>query len=286
MDNELKYTEEAEINRYLFYSDINEINFFVEDKNKEYEYETIFKRLFKGEYKIASIITANGKTGVKKAFLEFGEKSEDDTTQFNFYIVDGDFDLYIHKEEMVINDHFIYLKYYNIEDYFIDEKAVLNFAKGKMHLLDIRVREVINYDYWKRTIIEQGKKLFFTYCAVQKYFPHIVNVSRNEYLFINDKTGFEKEGGYQFYYDYISKIDTCIDVHIDEIRKTYEEYNDEDYFGLICGKFLLVSLFVYLRSKTKCKFTKDELRWSLLCNFNISKLNYIKERINRICLKS
>mgnify|MGYP000869244540 FL=1 len=39
MDDELRYTDEAELNRYLFYGDINEVNFFVEDKNKEYEYE-------------------------------------------------------------------------------------------------------------------------------------------------------------------------------------------------------------------------------------------------------
>ena len=65
MDDGLQFTEEGELNRYLFYSDLNEINFIVEDKDKEYEYETIFKRLFKGKYKIASIIAANGKPGVK-----------------------------------------------------------------------------------------------------------------------------------------------------------------------------------------------------------------------------
>ena len=46
MDDELRYTREAELNRYLFYKDINEINFFVEDKNKEFEYETILEKLF------------------------------------------------------------------------------------------------------------------------------------------------------------------------------------------------------------------------------------------------
>ena len=28
MDDELRYTDEAELNRYLFYGDINEVNFF------------------------------------------------------------------------------------------------------------------------------------------------------------------------------------------------------------------------------------------------------------------
>ena len=34
MDDGLQFTEEGELNRYLFYSDLNEINFIVEDKDK------------------------------------------------------------------------------------------------------------------------------------------------------------------------------------------------------------------------------------------------------------
>lgn len=282
MDEELKYTEEAEISRYLFYSDINEINFFVEDKDKEYEYETIFERLLEGKYKIVSIIAANGKNGVIKAFKEFGEKNIDNLEQHNFYIVDGDFDFYIHKNEMIENDHFIYLKHYNIENYFIDENAILNFAKGKMQVVDKKVQDIINYNYWRDTIIEQASWLFLTYCAVQKRLPHISNVARKEYLFIDDKTGFEKTNGYKSYYDNVKNIDSNIDIYIEEVKTIYEDINGNNYFDLICGKFLLVSLYVYLRGKTKCKFSKDELRWNLICNFNISKLNYIKESVDRI----
>lgn len=66
MNEGLHFTKEAEINRYLFYADLNDINIFVEDKDREYEYETIFSRMFEGKYKIASIIAAGGKKGGKK----------------------------------------------------------------------------------------------------------------------------------------------------------------------------------------------------------------------------
>lgn len=282
MDEELWYTEEAELNRYLFYSDLNEINFFVEDKNKEYEYETILNRLFKGKYKIASIITANGKIGVKQAFQEFGERSQGYSVKNNIYIVDGDFDQYIHREDMIENDHFIYLKSYNIENYFIDEKAVTKFAKGKLHILDKDVKLIINFAYWRNTIVEQAKRLFLLYCAVQNVLPGEVNVSRSEYLFIDDKTGFERQNGYKSYYDYIVTQKSDIDLDIERIRIDYEKINGTDYFGFICGKFLLISLYVYLRSKTKKNFTKDELRWALVCDFNVSGLNFIKERVDNI----
>ena len=43
----LKYTNEAVITEAILFADVNDINIFVEDTDKEYEYETIFKRMFK-----------------------------------------------------------------------------------------------------------------------------------------------------------------------------------------------------------------------------------------------
>lgn len=284
MDEGLEYSEQAELSRYLFYADLNEINIFVEDKNKEFEYESIFERLFAGEYKIASIIAANGKPGVKDAFFEFGERDENNLSHKNFYIVDGDFDRYIYSEQMINNEHFIYLDYYNIENYFIDEKAVLKFAKGKLHRLDKDVSDIILFSNWKEKIVNQAKRLFLLYCAVQKVMPSQENVARNEYLFINHKTGFEREGGYEDYYRLIASKQPDIDIHIEMIREVYENINGDDYFGLICGKFLLTSLFVYLEGKTHTKFSKDELKWWLINEFEVSNLNYIKEKVDTACM--
>lgn len=283
MNEGLHFTKEAEINRYLFYADLNDINIFVEDKDREYEYETIFSRMFEGKYKIASIIAVGGKREVKKAFEEFGEVDSGNHEKNNFYIVDGDFDRYIHQDEMINNKHFIYLKFYNIENYFIDEKAIIKFAKGKLHLLDSKVENIVRYKEWRSKIVSQAAKLFLLYCTVQKKLPAESNVARNEYLFIDDKTGFERPDAYSEYYQYIISLDPDITIEMQKIRNTYEYINGSDYFGLICGKFLMTSLFVYLRGKIKKNFTRDELRWNLLCDFDLASLDYIKEIVDFVC---
>ena len=43
--DDLLYSSEAKATEYLFFCDLNNINIFVEDEGKEFEYETIFKRL-------------------------------------------------------------------------------------------------------------------------------------------------------------------------------------------------------------------------------------------------
>ena len=50
--DDLRYSSEAVETEYLFFCDLNDINIFVEDEGKEFEYETIFKRLLGKKYKI------------------------------------------------------------------------------------------------------------------------------------------------------------------------------------------------------------------------------------------
>lgn len=283
MADDLSFSAEAELNRYLFFSDFNDINFFVEDKDKEYEYETLFSRLFGGKYQIAAIFAVGGKPGVRRAYEEFGEFYENDVKKKNVYIVDGDFDRYVHCEEMIENLHFIYLKYYNIENYFIDKGAVLKFAKGKLHLLDKDVMEKVKYEEWREKIIEQAKKLFLLYCAVQSKLPEEPNVARTEYLFIDDKTGFERANAYNEYYDHICAKEPNIMKVVEDVRRKYEDINGKDYYGLICGKFLLTSLYVYLRGMCKGNFSKDDMRWALLNECDMAALDYLKERVEQIC---
>ena len=53
------------------------------------------------------------------------------------FIVDGDFDRYIKKEEMIEHHNFIYLETYNIENYFIDENV-------KIEIPELRIDD---YEY-------------------------------------------------------------------------------------------------------------------------------------------
>ncbi len=273
----LEYSTQAQAARFILYQGLNEINLIVEDIDREYIYETIFKRMLGDQYNISTIFAAGGKPAVKDRYYEFGKETNGIQ---NFYIVDGDFDRYIHQSDMIRDPYFIYLKTYNIESYFLDKNACEQFAKGYIKCLDNVVKEKISFDSWKEQIVSESSKLFLCYCFVQKFYPKVETISRSSFLFIDDKTGFERTGAYQKYWnDEILALDADAQNKIDKIDTIYKSINGNDYFNLICGKFLLDSLCTYLRNIFKKTFKRDDLIWHLINHFDISKLDYVKNAI-------
>ena len=275
--DDLTYSSEALAARFVLFQGLNEINLIVEDTDREYIYETIFKRMLGDNYNISAIFAVGGKQAVIERYKEF----RDETGRIkNFYIVDGDFDRYIHQDEMIYDTCFIYLETYNIENYLIDEKACLQFSKGHLRCLDNVVKNKVNFNAWKNRIISESTKLFLCYCYVQKFHPYIETLSRSSFLFLDDKTGFERENAYEKYWNNeISVLDTNPQNKIDEIDSIYKSVNGDNYFNLICGKFLLDSLCAYLRNLFDETFNKEEFKWHLINHFDISKLDYIKNII-------
>lgn len=276
--DDLRYSSEAVETEYLFFCDLNDINIFVEDEGKEFEYETIFKRLLGKKYKITKILGVGGKVELIKSFHEFGLNNNDNPKIKNVYIADGDFDRYIYEENMIDSPNFIYLETYNIENYFIDKKASEKFAKGQLKCSDNEVELKVDFDNWKNKIVEQASRLFFYYCYVKKEYPKEQNVSRSPYLFIDDKDGLERAGALETYQNFVFTLNDKAEEEVEKIRESFYEKGD-DAFNLICGKFLFESLYCHIRSVTKVKFRKDDFRWHLICNFDIKTLGYIKNRI-------
>lgn len=275
--DDLFYSDEALSTRFLYFQELNEINLFVEDVNMEHAYETIFKRLLKDKYNIKAIFPLGGKSQVKKHFIEFGDKTDGIK---NFYIVDGDFDRYICPNDMIDSPCFIYLKAYNIESYFLDEKACIQFAKGRLKCMDKEVESRLKYKNWQERIVKEASKLFLCYCFVQKYCLGIKTISRSPYLFINDKTGFErKDNTFNQYWQEILRLAPNAKDKIIEIDNIYKSINGLNYYNLICGKFLFNSLCCYLRKIIRSTFNKEDFKWHLINHFDISKLDYIKNII-------
>ena len=276
--DELIYSPEAAATRFLFFQGLNEINLFVEDADMEYIYETIFKRLLGEDYNIKAIFPLGGKPKVKERFLEFGESTNGIS---NYYIVDGDFDRYINQDNMIDSPCFIYLETYNIENYFLDEDACIQFIKGYIKRMDAEVKKKLNFSYWKNRIVDEASKLFLCYCFIQKYYPSIKTLSRSPYLFLDDKTGFERiDGAYEQYWNNeIIALDKNAKNKIQEIDDIYKNINGLNYYNLICGKFLLDSLYCYIRSIIKKKYNKEDFKWHLINHFDISSLDYIKNII-------
>ncbi len=280
--DDLQYSSEAFATRYVYFQGLNDINLFVEDEGKAYEYETIFKRLLGDKYSIIGINPTGGKPALKKCFNEFGTFDSSNPDVKNIFIADGDFDRYAHPEEMIDSPNFIYLQAYNIENYYIDEKASIQYAKGKLKCLDNEMMQKFDFQKWKVTIVNQSTKLFLLYCYLSKYYPSIENVSRSIGLFLDIKTGFErKDGAYEKYFNEIKTTtgDYDIENRIIEIDALYKTINGDDYFNLICGKFLLKSLSMHIRDISGSKIDNEDFKWYLINHFDISTLNYVKEKI-------
>lgn len=276
--DELLYSSDAKATEYFFYSDLNDVNIFVEDEGKEYEYETIFKRLLGRNCKITKILGVGGKVELRKCFDEFGLCNHDNPRIKNVYIADGDFDRYICPENMVDSPHFIYLETYNIENYFIDKNACEEYAKGLLKCPDREVEVKVDFENWKEKIVRQASRLFFYYCYIKKEYPEEKSVSRSPYLFINYEDGFERHGAFDDYKNHVLLLNSEAETKVREIQNCYHEKNSSD-FNLICGKFLFESLYCHVRAVTKMKFRKDDLRWHLICNFNVNTLKYVKDRV-------
>ena len=83
----LRYSMSGEINRVLFFSKLNDVNIFMEDKDKEFEYEIIFNRMFNNGLKITTLFGVGGKSQLKEAYKKLLK-----TKGINIFITDMDFD--------------------------------------------------------------------------------------------------------------------------------------------------------------------------------------------------
>lgn len=283
---DLIYSDDANAARYFFLRTTNDINFFVEDKDKEYEYEEIFDRMFEGKYRINSIFGVGGKEQLKDRFHEFGV-CDPESNAINIYLADGDFDILLTPSAMIHNQNFIYLKAYNIETYYIDENAIIEYLRGVLKLRKKEVKTLLNFESWYDKIVDQLSLIFLTHCFVQKYCEGIVNVQKGPGFFIDEKTGFERQGSYDKYINEIVEISGIsleqITTSINEIKNTYIDIYGDDFLYLLCGKYLLFSLYNYILGKLEKKNLDSKmLKWDLIRNFDISKLNYLKETVSEL----
>ena len=277
--DELVFSPDALAARSKLYSGLNEVNIFFEDANKEYIYETIFDKLLGSEYKIVALFPCGGKSEVIKQFSEQGKSTAGVT---NIFLMDGDFDRIIHANEMLKDSNVIYLQSYNIENYFIDKHAVCQFAKGLTKRIDRENESIIGFDIWRKQIVSEAKPLFLCYCYIQQEYPSDKNVSRSPYEFLDCKTGYKKQDNsyIEFYESYASK-DPDMTKKIEGIDSKYQSIYGKDYFHLICGKFLLDSLYCHIKNVTSNNFKKEIMKWSLINGFDVGTLNYVKEAIQK-----
>lgn len=277
MEDYLEYTKEGLLNRVMFLSSTNEINIFVEDRNKEYEYQSIFERLLGSEILVKKVFAVGGKLEVEKAYREYGDVYDN---RKNFYIVDGDFDLLLEKA-MIDSPNYIYLQRYNIESYYVDKNAALLYMAGKMKKVKEEVDTEICYDEWSKDTYSKLERLFLAYAVAQMELPGECNVGISEHTYLDEEgaISIEKVSTYENrlkerIVDYNSKLDLC--------QRKYKEVLNADSAKLICGKYILCSLAQYLRKKTRKNFKEDDFKYFMLSMFDISCLDFVKHRITAL----
>jgi len=102
----------------VFYSQFNDINFYVEDDEQENLYEVVFKKLF-SELKITRIFPLGGKTAV----LQHATSSSRTIKNFRAYIIDRDFDYLLGKQFK--HPNVFYLDRFCIESHVLEISAVV-----------------------------------------------------------------------------------------------------------------------------------------------------------------
>ncbi|WP_099810341.1 DUF4435 domain-containing protein [Streptococcus suis] len=322
MSAELSYSQEGLRNRSIFYK--QDINIFVEDTDKEYLYEEILNRLLNDKYKIETVFPLGGKNKVLSEYIKQGEVSKSGIP--NLFLVDGDFDRYLDYSSVTRNDYqgsrefaqqvslfvndkiiesdsVLYLEAYNIENYFIDENAIIKFIKGIMQKKDSELKSILDFGSWRDRIVSESKDLFIIYCFIAKYLHlyggevdehisklSIPTVSRSPFEFLDPKTGFKRNTN--VYEEFKEKIkqdlamenpDIDLDVELSKIIEQYQNINGEDYYNLICGKFLFSSIGKYIETICEKSIDFKQFQWHMILNFDITKLSYVKERIDRLC---
>lgn len=278
---DLFYSENAMLTKVLFIANNKTLTIFVEDINKEYEYEEIFEQLYSDKLSISCIFPTGGKPFLKEAYELFGENPDFGKC---FFIADGDFDKTL-GISMINKDNFLYLTKYNIESYYFSKKSAINFIRPKIKKEKKITEKIIEYDTWEQCIDPFLKKIFTLHCVVQRYKPELKNVSRSPHQFINqngepDLSGFEEyKLEVKREIPYINLEEEMTDMQ-DLLEKDY----GSDFCSYVCGKYCLHSLTQWLKSKTNKNIKTDDLKEALIRNLEIKELEFLINKMNAYLL--
>lgn len=295
MSNGLKHSQPALHARQKFLEKANDFNLYIEDTGYEFWYKEIFKRM---GYRIVSVVASGDKYKVVQDYKTYGRKSR--TGKLNFYLTDGDFWRYKCPEKMIMDDCFIYLQAYNIESYFINSNYPIKFLKGRLHIDDDSILESgFNFEEWKKQIVDESKELFLRYATIEsltanigetdsEFSQEIGKTVSNAKKFLDHKTGFLDCDAWERELERINQIVENHNLHhlfskeMKRIKENYESINNEDYYNLICGKYLFKSLMAYIKNILISKSAKsttiyeEDFKWGCITSFDISELDYIK----------
>lgn len=269
---ELNFSEEGLLSCVLFLTSSTSLTIFVEDANKEYEYEALFEKVFPSELKIDCIFPTGGKRKLEEAFSLFGNSPEYGKT---FFIADGDFDIALGKP-MIVASNFIYLKRYNIESYLLNEDAILKYMRPRLQKNLQETKRIIKYQDWIDSLSPFFNKLFALHYVVQVNAPEIENVGRNPARFLNIN-GYPNENQFDAYVNEVKSVIPDVSQKLSlALPKLIDTYG-LDISAFVCGKYYVHALKSLLNTKLSKKINEDEVKAFLITSIDATPLSYVKE---------
>lgn len=277
----LSYSEAALSNRTLFLSNLNNINIYVEDTDKEYIYEEIFERLFENNCASFRIFPLGG----KKAVLNKHEKTSmyEADGKTNIFIVDGDFDN-LWNEQKTIAPNLIYLERYNIESYYCQKESVIKYMRTMLKKQRKPIESLISYDEWIQFFRCEAGKLFILFALVQQKCPSIPNVkSCTKFLAENGRL---LEDKYQEYSEKIineiGPLESLLEDTNNKIQCQFTGEEENKILSIICGKYQIESLCRHLQQCIGKNICRENFYNNLISNFDLEPLNFLKNQITHI----
>lgn len=277
----LNYSRDALINRALFLSDLNDINFYVEDIGKEYEYEEIFERLYGETLKIFCIFPLGGKEEVLKLHAQ---KSIRDNGKLNVFIVDGDFDN-LWDDTKVESPNLIYLSKYNIESFLISKEATIKYMRTYLKCTRREAEDQVRFENWREGQKNNVGRLFILFAVANHYYPelHSVNGASGKFL---DENGCLRVEAYEQYRDSLETAVPDLQVKINDVEarimNKFAGDDDEKIFSIVCGKFLFESLCRHLKTVKNKNINRESYKSTTISSFDISTLQFLRDKIDML----
>lgn len=258
----------------ILYGQFNDVNFYVEDEEKENLYYEILKKLF-SDIKLSKIFPLNGKVNViKESKLTTTDKSK-------IYLVDKDFDDLLNKKEHLPN--LFYLKKYSIENYLLEERAIQDvIIEEKPQKKRNDISKMFNLSLFVKEANKLFKELTAAFIVIQKHELPLKNVkySPEKYCNFNPRSSLINSN-FQNYKKTISvllkKKDGRLSLH-GQMNKYLILLNDTTH---IPGKYLLKFLKSRIKYVFKVQINFDSFVFRLAKNCQLSSVNYLKLSIQK-----
>lgn len=264
----------------LFYVGFNEVNFYFEDQDQENLYEEIIKNLFP-ELKYSRVFPLHGKTSV----LTHAKQSKTDSNIKNpIYIVDKDFDDLL--GTMINDDRIFYLDRYCIENYLLDENALIKvlietYPKEKIDELKKKI-DLPNFYAESMNSLRPLFKLFYT---VQKLDLGLKNCSaKPEEFTLKGKPWSIDPKKIEKYLELLKtttqnkKLIPPLDDPLNDTRtKLCDTVPSE---SLVSGKFIAAIMFHYIKSKYSLgAISFESFIYRTAKNHDYSNFNSITQKV-------